>query len=360
MIDGLAPFAASLFHTRIVSGPGKALTLCGELDRLGVGRVAVLCTPSGATRYAGIIAGLGTRCTAVFAQATLHSPLPVAEAAAHAVRESGADATVCIGGGSTIGLGKFVAVTEGRPQVAIPTTLSGSELTPIHGFRSGGEKRTGVNPAAVPQLVIYDPRISLSLPGHETALSGMNCLAHCVEAFYVPDAGRFSDMLAAEGIRVLFEALPGCIERPGDEAARATALYGGMLGGLLVAMVGIGLHHKICHMLGGRFGLPHGASNAIILPQVVAFNASAMPEAIRRMAVAMDAADPAQACFMLARRLGAPTSLREMGVDRTALLAIAAELAAASVPNPRHIERDGMETLLQRAWHGKEPTCKSM
>lgn len=348
-----------MFHTRIVSGPGKAATLQHELDQLGIERVAVLCTPSGATRYAGIIAGLGPRCTAVFAQAALHSPLDVAEAAARVVRNSGAAATICIGGGSTIGLGKFIAVTEGKPQVAIPTTLSGSELTPIYGFRSGSEKRTGVNPAAVPRLVIYDPRVSLSLPGQETALSGMNCLAHCVEAFYVPAAGRLSDTLAAEGIRVLFGALPGCLDRPDDESARGDALYGGLLGGLLVAMVGIGLHHKICHVLGGRFGLPHGASNAIILSQVIAFNAPAMPEAIRRMAEAMDAADPARACFDLARRLGAPTSLQEMGVDSEALGEVAAAITATPLDNPRPLEKNSVEALLRRAWSGDEPTARA-
>ena len=357
--DPRTSFAASMFHARIVSGPGKAATLQHELDQLGIERVAVLCTPSGATRYAGIIADLGPRCTAVFAQAALHSPLDVAEAAARVVRDSGAAATVCIGGGSTIGLGKFIAVTEGRPQVAIPTTLSGSELTPIYGFRSGSEKRTGVNSAAVPRLVIYDPRVSLSLPGQETALSGMNCLAHCVEAFYVPAAGRLSDTLAAEGIRVLFGALPGCLDRPDDESARGDALYGGLLGGLLVAMVGIGLHHKICHVLGGRFGLPHGASNAIILPQVIAFNAPAMPEAIRRMAEAMDAADPARACFDLARRLGAPTSLREMGVDPEALGEVAAAITATPLDNPRPLEKNNVEALLRRAWNGDGPNAKA-
>ena len=359
MPDRLTSFAASLFQTRIVSGPGKAATLRDELDRLGVERVAVLCTPSGATRYRRIITDLGPRCTAVFAQAALHSPLDVAESAARVVRDSGAAATVCIGGGSTIGLGKFIAVTEGKPQVAIPTTLSGSELTPIYGFRSGSEKRTGVNPAAVPRLVIYDPRLSLSLPGHETALSGMNCLAHCVEAFYVADAGRLSDMLAGEGIRVLFDALPRCLERPDDETARGDAQYGGLLGGLLVAMIGIGLHHKICHLLGGRFGLPHGASNVIILPQVIAFNAPAMPDTIRRMAEAMSTDDPARACFDLARRLGAPTSLREMGVDPVALGAVAADIAATPPGNPRPLDKDSVEALLQRAWNGDEPNARA-
>jgi len=335
MIEGLAQFVVPLFQTRIVFGQGKVNTLTEELDRLGVARVAFICTPLGARRYSRLIASLGDRCATVFAEAVPHSPVKVSEAAAKAVMQSGADATVCVGGGSTIGLGKFVAVTEGRPQIAVPTTLSGSELTPIYGFKSGHEKRAGVSPDAVPRVAIYDPTVAASLPARETAQSGMNSLAHSVEAFYMPNANRLSDVLATEGVRALFDGLPGCVERPSDLSARATAMYGGLVGGLLVAMVGIGLHHKICHVLGGRFGLPHGVLNGIILPQAIAFNAPAMPEAIDRLASAIGDDDPSAACFRLAKRLGLPLTLREVGVAEADLAPAVEDIVAAQVPNPR-------------------------
>jgi alcohol dehydrogenase class IV len=212
-----------------------------------------------------------------------------------------------------------------------------------------------VSPDAVPCVVIYDPMVAASLPPKETAQSGMNSLAHSVEALYVPDANRLSDILATEGARALFDGLPGCVERPSDLGARATAMYGGLLGGLLVAMVGIGLHHKICHLLGGRFGLPHGVSNGIILPQVIAFNAPAMPEAIDRLASAIGEHDPSAACFSLAKRLGLPLTLREVGVAEADLAPVVEDIVAGQIPNPRPTDRAAVTDLLHRAWSGELP-----
>ena len=355
VLDKPTSFAANLFQTRIVFGAGKAGMLGDEADRMQIGRVMFVCTPGGANRYAPLVGALGDRCAVVFSEATPHSPEAIVQGALHTALSSKADATVCVGGGSTIGLGKFISVNAGCPQIAIPTTLSGSELTPIYGFKTNNEKRTGVTASAVPKVVIYDPELASSLPPYETAVSGMNSLAHSVEAFYVPNANCLADTLAGEGIKALVASLPDCVDQPGDVRARSASMYGGMIGGLLVAMVGLGLHHKICHVLGGHFGVAHGASNGVILPQVLAFNAAHMPAAMERISAAMNDADPAAACFRLAQRIGAPTGLRDVGVEPAGLDAAAKEIVSADVANPRATDFPSIRRLLEQAWHGTLP-----
>jgi maleylacetate reductase len=348
----------SFVHTasaaRVLLGAGRVGELASELDRLGVDRVLFVCTASGRTRYAAIIDRLGARCAAVFAGAEPHCPEPVAKAALAAFEASGADGVVTVGGGSTIGLGKFIAAHIGRALLAVPTTLSGSEMTALYGVKIGQEKRTFVDPGAKPLAVIYDPDLTASLPKHETATTGMNCLAHCVEALYASEPNPLASLIALEGIRTLKTSLPGVVER-NDTGSRADALYAGFIGGLLVSMVGIGLHHKICHVLGGHFGVPHGETNSVILPHVVAFNAPAMPAIAEKIADALGAADAATGIFDLARAIDAPVSLRALGLPQHALAAIAREVVVRGTHNPRPVTFDGLLQLLDDAWHGRRP-----
>jgi alcohol dehydrogenase class IV len=335
---------------RVVFGAGRIGQLASELDQLGVNRVLFACTPSGRKRYSAIIDELGKRCAAVFAGAEPHCPEPIAAAAAAAFKESGADGVVTVGGGSTIGLGKFIAARTGKPFLAAPTTLSGSEMTALYAVKIGPEKRTFVDIAAKPRTVIYDADLAASLPKHESATTGMNCLAHCVEALYPAQPNPIASLIALEGIRALAASLPRVIEC-NDAGSRADVLYAGFIGGLLVSMVGIGLHHKICHVLGGHFGVPHGETNSVVLPHVVAFNAPAMPD----IAGKIGAADAATGIFDLAARIGAPRSLRELGLPRNALAAVAQEVVSRGTHNPRPITADSLRRLLDDAWNGRRP-----
>ena len=351
----LAKFSYVALPIRTIFGVGRAAELGEELERLGVRRAMICTTPRGPERYRALIAALGPRAAGVFAGAEPHCPEPVVKAAVERFRALDADGAVAIGGGSTVGLGKWISAETGKPFIALPTTLSGSEMTPILGVKIGAEKRTRRDPKALARTVIYDPELTLGLPGHETATTGMNSLAHCVEALDPAEPNPVARLIALEGIRALFEGLPASLARPHDLAARIRALYGGFLGGLLVQLVGIGLHHKICHVLGGKFGAPHGESNSVMLAQVVAFNAPFMPDAIAELRNATGDANPARAIFDLARNLGAPVSLKQLGIDPAGLASAADDVVAQTASNPRPLDAASVLALLQDAWHGRRP-----
>ena len=338
-------------------GAGRALTVRSRFDQLGVRRALVACTLSGERRYAAVVDALGDTCAGVFAGAQPHCPIDVASAALAQFRAQQCDAVVTIGGGSSIGLGKYIAVETGAPHIALPTTLSGSEMTPLFGILVDGEKRSRREPKALADTVIVDPSLALSLPLKETATTGMNALAHCIEALYVPAHNPVTDALAFQGVEALFEALRCLSKQPDDLPAREQAAFGAMIGGLLVGSVGIGMHHRICHVLGGRFGAPHGETNGVVLPHVLAFNAPAIPEALQAL-VRIMGTKPAQALHELAAQLGAPLSLRALGIEAKALPEIAEEALHHIDHNPRPIDRESVAGLLTRAWHGEPPTGK--
>lgn len=348
-----------LFQTmpaRALFGVGEIARLGDEVDRLGAKRVMIACTKGAADRLGPLTEALGGRLAGAFDAAEPHCPQPVAEAALARFSALDADAVVPFGGGSTLGLGKVIAVRTGRPMIAVPTTYSGSEMTPIYGMKIGHEKRTWRDAAALPKSVIYDPALTVGLPAGLTATTGMNCLAHAVEALYPKEANPVATDLAERCVASLATGLPGSIDRPSDLAARELALYGGFLGGLLVTMVGIALHHRICHVLGGHFGVPHGESNSVILPYVVAYNAPAAPTAMAAIRRALDVTDAAAGIADLADRIGAPRSLRELGMPQDGLQRAAEETVATLAYNPRAVTVAEIETLLQAAYEGRPPT----
>lgn len=352
-------FAHNPLAIRAVFNIGAAARLPGELSRLDAKRVLFVTTPAGAHRYQSIVASARESVAVrVFGEAASHTPLLTAEAALAAYTDFDADAVVTIGGGSTIGVGKFIASRSDARFLAMPTTPSGSEMTPLYGFKTGDEKRTARDPRAAPKTVIYDPVLTVSLPVHETATIAMNCLAHCVEALYPQEPDPIAFFAAQEGVRALLKALPACLNDPSDLEARAGMLYGGFLGGLCVALVGVALHHKICHILGGHFGVAHGASNSVILPYALAYNAPATPNAIRALKDIFNSEDPAAALFDFARAIGAPRSLGELGMDSATLAACCAEVLAASFYNPRPLDRAGLEQLLADAFVGRRPSSQ--
>jgi maleylacetate reductase len=348
-------FTYESLPSRVIFGAGSLEQLPGEVDRLGVGRALVLCTP-GQRALAEAAAGrLGGRVAGIYARATMHVPAEIAEEARGEAGQLGADCCVAIGGGSTIGLGKAIALASSLPIIAVPTTYAGSEMTPIWGITQGGVKQTGRDRRVLPRTVIYDPQLTLGLPAHISGPSGMNAIAHCVEALYAPDSNPIIALMAEEGIRALALALPAVVREPADTEARAQALYGAWLAGAALGAVGMGLHHKLCHTLGGSYNLPHADTHTIILPHAARYNQAAAPQALGRVARALGAEDAAGGLFDLARAIGAKTALKDIGM-RAEQLDEAADLATRDpYPNPAPVTRDGVRRLLDDAYHGRRP-----
>lgn len=340
---------------RVVFGAGAFDKLAAEVDRLGLSKLLVLSTPGQVKLAEESAQRLGSRAAGLYPHAKMHVPIETAEAARAEARRLGVDGAVAIGGGSTIGLGKAIALENGLPIVAIPTTYAGSEMTPIYGLTEGGAKKTGRDAKVLPRTVIYDPLLTLGLPAKISGPSGMNAIAHCVEALYAENANPVISLMAEEGIRTLARSLPRIAADLGDLDARGDALYGAWLAGISLGAVGMALHHKLCHTLGGSFNLPHAETHTIILPHAVAYNSEATPEAMWRIARALSGKEAATGLYDLAAAIGAPLALKEIGL-REQDLDRAAEIAARNpYYNPRPISRDGIRQLLEDAFHGRRP-----
>jgi maleylacetate reductase len=282
-------------------------------------------------------------------------PVDVTERALAQVRETGSDCLVAIGGGSSIGLGKAIALRTGLPQIAVPTTYAGSEATPIVGQTEGGRKTTQRVLEVLPETIIYDVDLTLTLPVGMSVTSGVNAIAHAVEALYAHDANPIITSLAEQGIRSLIRALPGIVRNPRDANARSDALFGAYACGVCLGAVGMSVHHKLCHTLGGSFDLPHAETHAVILPHAVAYVAPEAPEAMTRLSDLLGGGDPAAELFELARNLGSPMSLAAIGMPQS-WLDEAADLACSSPYwSPRPVERRAIRALLENAFYGRRP-----
>ena len=340
---------------RVVFGVGTLEHLEREIEMLGSSRALVLCTPQQRDQAQIVADRLKTRCAGIFDRAVMHVPIETAREAREQARALKADCAVAVGGGSTTGLGKAIALDSSLPILAVPTTYAGSEMTPIYGLTEGGLKKTGRDARVLPRTVIYDVNLTLSLPPALSATSGMNAIAHAVEALYAQDANPIMSLLAQEGIRALASGLPGVVRKPQDIEARSQCLYGAWLCGAVLGSVGMALHHKLCHTLGGTFNLPHAETHTVVLPHAVAYNRAAAPDAMRAAARAIGADDAAQGLYALARSLGTPVALKDIGMHE-ADLDRAAELATQSpYYNPRPVEYGAIRQLLDDAYHGREP-----
>ncbi len=340
---------------RVVFGSGTIAALPSEMERLGCRRALVLSTGEQQDSAEAIASQPGGSVAGIFPGAVMHTPVEVSERAAALAREIGADCTIALGGGSTIGLGKAIALRTDLPQICIPTTYAGSEMTPILGETAEGQKTTQRSQKVLPETVIYDVDLTLTLPPALSATSGMNAMAHAVEALYAQDRNPVISLMAREGLAALAQALPRIVEGPADPEARADALYGAWLCGTCLGSVGMALHHKLCHVLGGTFNLPHAETHTIVLPHAVAYNAPAAGDAMASLSQALGGSDPAAALFDLAGRLGAARALRDIGMPEDGLDR-ACELALKNPYwNPRPIEREGIRALIARAWAGEPP-----
>ncbi|HEV8262949.1 MAG TPA: maleylacetate reductase [Burkholderiales bacterium] len=344
--------------SRVVFGRGALEKLGAEIERLGAKRALVLSTPEQRASAEDVSRRLGARSAGVYDKAVMHVPIETAEAARAVAKKLNADCCVAVGGGSTIGLGKAIALTSELPILAIPTTFAGSEMTPIYGITAQGQKKTGRDARVLPRTVIYDPLLIMTLPARIAGPSGMNAIAHCVEALYAEDANPITSLMAEEGIRALARSLAKVVSDPADLEARAEALYGAWLAGACLGNVGMAIHHKLCHTLGGSYNLPHAETHTVILPHAVQYNRDAAKDAMARISRALDengAAGAAGGLHDLAREIGAPLSLKDIGMKADALDEAARLATQNPYYNPRPIEYAAIRQLLQNAWEGRRP-----
>jgi alcohol dehydrogenase class IV len=351
----MKPFVHETRASRVVFGAGALAQLPREIEQLGAQRALVLSTPEQADMARRVAGLLGERAAGVFPRAVMHVPIETAREARAEAQRLGADCAVAIGGGSTTGLGKAIALDSGLPIIAIPTTYAGSEMTPIWGLTEGGVKRTGRDVRVLPRTVIYDPELTLTLPLGLTVTSALNAIAHAAEGLYAHDGSPITALLAEEGIRASAAALAPLARNAEDLDARGDALYGAWLCGHVLGSVSMGLHHKLCHTLGGSFNLPHADVHTVILPHALAYNSAQAPEAMARIARALGSEDAARGVFELARTHGAPTSLRAIGMPADGLDRAADLAVTTPYPNPRPLERAALRALLQRAFDGAPP-----
>ena len=351
------PFIYQANPVRVVFGAGSLCHLATEVDRLGARRALVLCTPGQARSGARVAALLGERSAGVFAHAVMHVPIESARAARDEARRAGADCAVALGGGSTTGLGKAIALESGLPIVAVPTTYAGSEMTPIYGITEGGLKKTSRDARVMPRAVIYDPELTLDLPLAITVTSAFNAMAHAAEGLYAPDGNPVIALMAEEGIRACAAALAPLQADARNLDARSDALYGAWLCGSVLGATTMGLHHKLCHTLGGSFNLPHAEVHTVLLPHALAYNAASARDALRRAgrALGIDADTVPRELQELARRHQAPTSLAAIGMPADGLDRAADLAVQTPYPNPRTLERSALRGLLQRAFDGAVP-----
>lgn len=344
--------------SRVVFGAGSLTHLEREVDLLGAKRILVLCTPEQQLLAEDIAQRLGQRAVGVYPKAVMHVPVEVANAAIQEADRLAADSLIAVGGGSTIGLAKAIALQTARPILAIPTTYAGSEMTPIWGMTENGLKKTGRDARVLPRTVIYDPALTLSLPVDLSVTSGMNAIAHAAEGLYAQDSNPVMDLMAEEGIRALAAAIPVLRTSPNDIDARSNAQYGAWLCGTVLGNVGMALHHKLCHTLGGTLNLPHAEVHTVVLPHAIAFNADAAPNAMQRIARALQREEAANGLYQLAKDNGAPYALRDIGMQEKDIDRIAHVAVQNPYWNPRPVNTEAeasLRALLQRAWQGAPP-----
>lgn len=339
---------------RVRFGAGCAAeNLAAEVDRLRADRVMVIASDD----EAAIAEAVTDQIDVAVHHDDVAPHVPIEKAAKARLVASGndVDLLVCIGGGSTTGLAKAVALTTSSPIVAIPTTYAGSEATNVWGLTESARKTTGVDDRVLPTTVIYDAALTTSLPVELSIASGLNGMAHCVDSMWAPRADPINQALAAEGIRALANGLPVIKNDPQDLAGREQSQYGAYLSAVAFASAGSGLHHKICHVLGGAYDLPHARTHATVLPYVLAFNSPAAPGAESRIAAAFGTSSATEGLNALRSAVNAPAALRDCGLAEDKIPE-AAELILPVVPesNPREVTRADLESLL-RAAHAGSP-----
>jgi maleylacetate reductase len=349
-------FARTSLPGRIIFGDGALGRLAGELDQHDLRNAMFIAADYDAGLAEQGRDALGARVRLSWPEVRQHVPRELAERATAAATAAGADVLVAIGGGSTTGLGKAVAVSTGLPLTVVPTTYAGSEMTPIYGLTSDGNKETARDAKALPSIVVYDPRLLATLPPAVVGPSGLNALAHCAEALWAANADPITDAIALDGARRLRQYLPAAYASA-DPAVRGQVLIAACQAGMALGTVGTSLHHALCHLLGGMFDTPHAETHAIMLPYVVSYLQPAVPEATRRLARAMNTTEHylAAVIWSLGKSVGTPVGLRSIGIREDQVAAIARAALERNLSSPRPLEYDALQAALHAAWAGQRP-----
>ncbi|MBZ4691176.1 MAG: tfdF [Cereibacter sp.] len=348
-------FTARSAAVRVRFGAGIRKAVADEIDALGARRALILTTPQQAAMADEFAALCGPRAVGRYTRAAMHTPVDVSEEATALARELQADVLIAVGGGSTTGLGKAIALRTDLPQIVVPTTYAGSEATGILGQTENGVKTTLTSAAVQPEVILYDAELVASLPVAMTVTSALNAMAHAAEGLYARDRSPVSSLMAVEGLRAFRDSLPVVMAQPADVAGRGETLYGAWLCGTVLGQVGMALHHKLCHTLGGSFDLPHAECHAVILPHAIAFNAGAVPDLLAPVTELFGHGNAGLGLWHFAKAAGAPMALRDLGLAESDLDR-AADLASANPYwNPRPVTREAIRALLQAAWAGRQP-----
>ncbi|MDB5872849.1 MAG: maleylacetate reductase [Ramlibacter sp.] len=349
-------FVYHQFAVKVRFGADAVQHLELEAASLGLQRVLVLCTPEQRGHAEMAARLLGARFAGVFDQAAMHVPAAQVAAAADTARQGGADGLLAIGGGSTLGLAKAVTLATGLPIIAVPTTYAGSEMTTIHGITDQGAKKTGRDPRVLPRTVLYDPVLTQTLPVPMSVTSGFNAMAHAAEALYAPDTNPVVGLMAEEAIRAMADGLKKLVAGEALAEGRSNCLYAAWLAGAALGTTQMGLHHRICHVLGGKLNLPHAPMHAVVLPYVLRYNAPSIGPALGRIAQALGAPSPQDVPHVLRQlgmELGVPASLAELGMTSQRLDEITAELMHSDgYVNPAALEAGKLRQLLVQALQG--------
>lgn len=334
---------------RVIHGAGRAAELGAELAQLGARRAVLLCSPGQLGVAQEMSTRLGELCAGVLPLARVHVPAELAREACEQARRLDADALVALGGGSAIGLAKALALQTALPIVALPTTYAGSEATPIYGITRDGDKQTGRDPRVLPRVVIYDAELSAALPMRVSVASALNGMAHAVEALYASDRSPVTDALAQHGLRLFTSGLDALSGSDPSLEVRGQLLSAAWLCGHVLGQTRMGLHHKLCHVLGGRFDLPHAELHALILPHVLELNAARRPELLDPLADAMGVANPVHWWRAQLANAGLPTALTQFGVGDADLDPVADLILSQPYPHPFAVGRPELLKLLRTA-----------
>lgn len=351
-------FTYEALPMRVRFEAGSVADVAAELEALGLHKALVLCTPEQRGLAEMVLGHLGDRGVGIFDDARMHVPVGTVARAVEEAARLNADCCVAIGGGSTVGLGKGIALERNLPIVAIPTTYAGSEMTPVWGLTADKAKKTGKDRRVLPRSVVYDPELTTSLPIAVSAASGLNAIAHAVEALYAPDSSPIIALMAEEGVRSFVHSLPAVVADAADLRARSQALYGAWLCGACLGATTMSLHHKLCHVLGGSLDLPHAQTHAVVLPYVLAYNENHAPTARAALQRALDTDhSPALALWDLAQQFNIPHSLRDLDVRESDLDNVIAAAVKSPYANPAEVTEDGLRHLLTGALSGMPPTA---
>ncbi|WP_158735738.1 maleylacetate reductase [Alteribacillus sp. YIM 98480] len=342
---------------KVVFGQDKRKTIKEEMAEWGAERVLIVSTPGRKKEAEEAARLLGNKCVGIHDKAVQHVPEETIDVLVNEINETRADALAAIGGGSPIGLAKAAVLQVPLPILALPTTYSGSELTTVWGITKNGQKQTGKDPIVKPKTIIYDPELTKSMPASLSLVSGVNAMAHCVEALYAENRNPVTSIMAEEGIRALAASLGEIVKQPDNMEARAEAFYGGWLAGSALSAVGMALHHKLSHVLGGSFQLPHAKTHTVILPHAAAYNASYAPEAMKAVARALgrEEHDAAGAIYDFIKANDGPVSLAEIGMKKEDVAKAADQVTKNAYYNPRPISKTAIQELLEKAYNGERP-----